>query len=329
MRIFVGSYYTDHGWQKDQTVEMRDGQIVAVYDGCHEADRLAAYLVPGFFDTHNHGGEGFDATSLDREALARFLLRSASCGVTDILITLLTSDVSVMEDELAFIRRAMDEQAAGTLGGSRIRGVHLEGPFLNSQKAGAQELSAILAPDVSLFEARFAPFSDIIRLVTLAPEQEGADELIAYLLSRGIPVQAGHTAASYEEAEVAFSRGVRSVCHTFNACAPLHHREPGIVGAALLDERVYCEAIADLVHLHPGTLRLMARCCGADRMVLVSDSTMPKGLPDGRYWYANSRVIVKNGERRCENGALNGGLCYLDESVRRLVGWPDSCQPDT
>lgn len=224
-----------------------------------------------------------------------------------------------MAEELNFLRQAMTMQAAGKLGGSRIAGVHMEGPFLNGAKSGAQETNQILAPSVDVFDKWFGNFTDIIKLVTVAPEREGALELAAYLTAKGIMVQAGHNICDYEQAEKAFSSGFTSVCHTFNACPPIHHRMPGLVTAALVNPDVYCEAICDFVHLHPGIVKLIYRCKGADHMVVISDSTMPTNLPDGQYFYANQWAKVENGVKSTMDGALNGGICYQDGAVKNLI----------
>lgn len=320
-KIWANKVLTPEGWAKNRLISVENGRISAIdsCDSCPDEAVSVPILTPGLFDIHNHGGEGFDLGSLDMDALAVFLEASRRAGVTDILLTLLTGSLENMAKQLVFIRSAMELQAQGKLGGTHICGAHLEGPFLSPVRAGAQETDQILLPSTELYDRYLGSFDDVIRLVTVAPEREGAFELAAHLRGQGICVQAGHTDCPAECAAAAFENGFDSVCHTFNACPPIHHRAPGLVTEALICDSVYCEAICDLTHLHPSILKLLYKCKGPDRMVVISDSTMPKGLPDGRYFYANSWVIVKNGERRCENGALNGGLCYLDGSVRNLI----------
>jgi N-acetylglucosamine-6-phosphate deacetylase len=320
MKLFAKKILLSEGFQENYMVTVEKGRIAAVYPSQGEgADYVLPILAPGYFDLHNHGGEGYDTTLLSLELLEKFLTRLRHCGVTDILITLLTGSVEQMAEELRFLRKAMALQADGKLGGAQIVGAHLEGPFLNPAKNGAQAADAILPPSVEIYNRYFGEFDDVIRMVTIAPEREGAMELAAHLCQRGIMVQAGHTLCDFETAERAFQFGVTSVCHTFNACPPIHHREPGLVTAALLNSDVYCEAICDLVHLHPGILRLMHRTKGAERMVVISDSTMPTGLPDGVYSYAEHRCKVENGVKSTLDGALYGGGCYQDESVKNLI----------
>lgn len=320
MKIYAKHILLPDGWATDRLVTVEGDTITAITDGAVDtADHTAETLTYGLFDLHNHGGEGFDSTSLSFELLEKFLLKLRACGTTDILLTLLTSDAALMAAELDFLRQAMARQSEGKLGGARIVGVHMEGPFLNPAKSGAQETSQILAPSVEAFERNFGAYTDIITLVTVAPECDGASELAAHLTKKGIMVQAGHTACDCERAESAFASGFTSVCHTFNACPPIHHRTPGLLTAALTDPAVYCEAICDLVHLHPAIVKLIYHCKGAERMVVISDSTMPTNLPDGRYFYANQWAKVENGVKSTLDGALNGGICYLDGAVKNLV----------
>lgn len=320
MKIYAKKLLLDDRWQENKILTVEKGIITAITDDSGtQVDHSVDLLTYGLFDLHNHGGEGYDSTSLSIELLEKFLLSQRHSGVTDLLVTLLTSDAKVMADELAFLRKAMALQRAGKLGGARIVGVHMEGPFLNPDKSGAQETSQILAPSVDTFEQYFGAYTDIIRLVTIAPERTGALELAAHLTKKGIMVQAGHTTCDSESAEAAFASRFSSVCHTFNACPPIHHRTPGLVTAALTDPAVYCEAICDLVHLHPAIVKLLYHCKGADRMVVISDSTMPTNLPVGRYFYANQWAKVENGVKSTLDGALNGGICYLDGALRNLI----------
>ena len=318
MKIYAKKLLLPNGFAHDQVLTVEDGTVTSILSGC-DGDITAPILAPGYFDVHNHGGEGYDTTLLDMDLLTKFVTRLLRSGVTHILVTILTGSLELMAEELAFLREAMRLQAEGKLGGARIVGAHLEGPFLNGAKNGAQAAEFILLPSVELYDRHFGEYSDVIRMVTIAPEIEGAMELAAHLAAKGIMVQAGHNLCDYATAEAAFASGFTSVCHTFNACPSIHHRTPGLVTAALINENVYCEAICDLVHLHEGVLKLMYHCKGADRMVVISDSTMPTNLPDGTYCYRGNWCKVENGIKSTLDGALYGGGCYLDESVKNLI----------
>ena len=321
MKLFAKKLLLGAQFAENRIVIVEDGKIAAIRpaDLGEEADAYLPILAPGYFDLHNHGGEGYDTTLLSLDLLEKFLLRQRRAGVTDILITVLTGKPDLMEKELSFLRSAMALQKQGKLPGARIVGAHLEGPFLNAAKNGAQAADCILPPSVETYDRYFGAYGDVIRMVTVAPEMEGALELAAHLTARGIMVQAGHNDCDYETAERAFAAGFGSVCHTFNACPPIHHRKPGLVTAAMLCDSVYCEAICDLVHLHPGTLKLLYRTKGAAKMIVISDSTMPTGLPDGVYEYVGNFCKVEGGVKSTLDGALYGGGCYVDESVKNLI----------
>lgn len=317
MKIHAQRLLTPDGWLKDQTVSIEDGVISRIDKGSF--DLSAEILVPGLIDLHNHGGEGFDISNCSLPLLERFLQRMLASGVTDFLMTFGTGNLETVKNGLSFIRSAMQLQKEGKLGGTRIAGVHMEGPFLNSKRPGAMRAEQIYTPEVEAFERLFGDYVDIIRLVTLAPEKDRDAALTAHLISKGIQVQAGHTDATFEESKESFSSGITSLCHTFNACRAIHHREPGIITAALLNNEIFCEAICDLGHLHPAAIMLIYVNKGWQRMMVVTDSSLPTGLPDGEYAVGDRRVIVKNGVKRTPSGALSGGNCYLDQSVRNLI----------
>lgn len=318
MKIYAERVLTPSGWEYGKTIETENGFIQRISGGdCGEM--RAHTVVPGFFDTHVHGGCGFDACSGNMDNAEKFLLTMAQEGVTDAVLTLSTASPEQIRKGTELIAAIMEKQAAGELPGTRIRGIHLEGPFINPARAGAMRKELMLPPSPETFDALTGTETALVKMVTVAPELPGSMELAEHLQSKGIVVQAGHTDATYDEGEAAFRNGFSSLCHTFNAARPIHHREPSVVTAALNDDSVYCEAICDLLHLHPGTVKLIHRCKGADRMVLVSDSTMPNGLPDGEYFATNHPVIVKGGVGRTPAGNLSGGTCFLGAAVQRLI----------
>ncbi|MCI5847650.1 MAG: N-acetylglucosamine-6-phosphate deacetylase [Clostridiales bacterium] len=308
----------ENGFCNDCTVEVEDGMIRQIMPG-KQADWHADVLTPGLIDLHCHGGEGFNPEHADEESLSRFLRKMQSSGVTDFWLTTSTSPRDVIRRALAAARNAMARQKAGTLGGARIQGVHLEGPFLSSARPGAMLKGAILPPDIAAYQDIFGDYGDVIREITLAPEEAGAAELIGYLKTLGVKVQAGHTYATYEQAMAGFDAGVESLCHSFNACRPIHHRDPGVVVAAMERKEVYMEAICDFLHLHPAIVKLIYREKGPDRMIVISDSVFSHGFPDGQYDMHGYQFVVKDGVNRTLEGALDGGVAYLDQSVRNLI----------
>ena len=318
MKIFAERLLTPEGWREGLTLTAENGRICAIEENVPGELRVHA-LVPGLFDSHIHGGCGFDACAATGEGLDAFLMTMARQGVTDTLLTLSTGSEETIQNGLRFIRRVMDEQSRGLHPGTRIRGAHMEGPFVNPARSGAMRKELMQLPNAESFERLCGENRDIVRLITVAPELEGAVSFAAYARSCGIVVQAGHSDAGFEEGRNAFRNGFSSLCHTFNAARPIHHREPSIITAALLDDSVWCEAICDLHHLHPGTIELIYRCKGRGKMLLVSDSTMPNGLPDGEYFATNHPVVVKDGVARTPEGNLSGGTCFLGECVKKLI----------
>ncbi len=320
MKIYAKRALLPTGWAEERLIETDGDRIVSVGVG-NRGDIACDVLVPGLIDLHNHGGGGFGVNEPDREGLQSYLLQQARSGVTDVLLGVSTDEEESFIRAMAFARAAKKAQAAGELPGARIRGIHMEGPFLSRERPGAMEKEYMLPLTPGDFERLAGREAEDVALVTVAPEENGAEALIGYLRGRGICVQAGHTNATYEEAEKGFDWGVQSLCHTFNACRPIHHRDPGVVTAAMLRDDIYCEAICDFEHLHPAIIRLLYRNKGADHLMIVSDSTKPNGLPDGVYGLeGHSKVIVKNGVTRTESGALCGGGCYMGKSVKNLIG---------
>ncbi|MBQ8955228.1 MAG: amidohydrolase family protein, partial [Clostridia bacterium] len=321
MIIHAKKLLTPAGWRQDQLVTVEHGLISAIEPGT-EGDWHAAILAPGLFDIHCHGGEGFHSLHPDWGRLEKYLLKLAECGVTDLLIDLSAcKSPETYRAALDFTRQAVEKQSRGELPGAFIQGVHLEGPFLNPRRCGAMDASAMPDPSPEAYEALFGGYDDLVKLVTLAPEREGARALAAHLLKKGVRVQAGHTDATCEQAEAAFGWGVESLCHTFNAARPIHHRDPGVVNAALLSDGVYCEAICDFRHLHPNTVKMIYRLKGPGRMTMISDSGTVTGLPDGEYEIDGYKYHVVDGTNRVNGGeTLSCGACYLNGGVKNLVG---------
>ena len=320
MRIYAKRLLTPQGFKENQTVVVEDDVIAAIEpaDAQAEHDLFADILTPGLIDLHVHGGEGFNVRDFEIDGIAPFVEKMLACGVTDFLMTLSTATREIMRHGLEVARQAMQMQKEGKLGGARILGIHLEGPFLSLARPGAMQVSAIIPPSVDTYEHMFAGYEDVIKKISLAPEEEGADELIAHLIKKGVVVQAGHTNATFEQAQHAFSIGIHSLCHTFNACKPIHHRDPGVITAALVNPDMYCEAICDLEHLHGGTLQLIYGMKGPEKMILVSDSVATHGMPDGEYFMEGYHIVVKDGVSHTIDGALDGGGTYLDGAVRNI-----------
>ncbi len=271
-------------------------------------------LLPGFIDLHIHGAGGADAHAGEIAALAAFLPR---CGVTAFLPTLAADAEERTIAALRAIDAAMQDQ--GPHNGAIVLGAHLEGPFLNPARAGAipPERMHPAEPDrlARLLEA--AP--GVVRLLTVAPDAPGALELIPAIVAAGVVVSLGHTAADYALFRRAIDAGARHTTHLFNAMTGIAHRAPGAAGAALTDDRITVELIADGEHVHPAILALVLRAKGVAGVALVSDAVGPAGLPPGEYEWLERRVHSDGTTVRLPDGTLAGSLGTLDRALRTML----------
>jgi N-acetylglucosamine-6-phosphate deacetylase len=218
-------------------------------------------------------------------------------------------------------------QLAEQSGSAKIIGVHLEGPFLNHEKRGAHPAQYLLTPTVETVQWILGDYNHIVKLITLAPELDPTNEVIPYLCSQGIHISLGHSQATVEEAETAFKLGASMVTHAFNAMPPLHHRHPGLLGAAILNPNIYCGLIADGQHVCPMMIEFLLRASEQENGIfLVSDALSPIGLPDGIYPWDARQIEVSNGTARLAGGTLAGTTLPLLVGVENLVKW-GICSP--
>ena len=286
-------------------VELDDGHIVR-YGVAGSNGRGTA--VPGFLDLQVNGFADVDFLRTDGDGYRRAGAALLETGVTSYLPTF----ISAPEDELVAALEGVPRNGDGP----RVLGAHVEGPFLSPRRRGVHPASALLAPDLELLERLLA--AGPVRLMTLAPELPGADELIDLLRTRGIAVSIGHSDATAAQAHAAFDHGVRSVTHIFNAMRPLGHRDPGVVGAALARSDVTVCIILDGYHLAAETVALVWRAA-AGRVALVTDAVAGAGAADGSYSLGETEVDVSNGVVRGPNGELAGSALTMIEAVRNLV----------
>jgi len=276
-------------------------------------DLQGRILAPGFIDLHVHGALGRDTMDADPEALRAMARFYAAHGVTGFLATTMTAPSDAILAALEAVGRA---RAEGT-GGAALLGAHVEGPYLDVERRGCQDASLVRPAE----PAEYRRFLDtgVVRLLTLAPEYPENRELLCEAVSRGIAVAAGHTRASYDDMVRAVELGVSQVTHLFNGMEPLHHRTPGAVGAALALDAIRCQVIADIVHLHPATLKLAARAKGPDGVILVTDAMAGTGMPDGEYPLGGVVVTVRDGIARDPDGALAGSTLTMERAVANMA----------
>ncbi len=296
-----------------------DSKIRAVGPACgveawpikERIDAKGLIVAPGLIDLHIHGCGGRDMMDATPEALDTMATCLAQHGVTSFLPTTMTSKWGEVQRALTNVRQLANDDNWTKQVRARILGAHLEGPFLNPSYKGAHAAEHLSLPNFELI----AEYLDVIRIITLAPELAGARTLLAQLTAFPQLVLAmGHTGASYEEAKVAMDLGVRHATHLFNAMAPLHHRQPGVIGAVLASG-LSVELIADDLHVHPGLYSLLYKTLGREGLILVSDSMRAAGLGDGLYELGGQKVWVEGGAARLADGTLAGSVVTLNQAV--------------
>ena len=275
-----------------------------------------AVVLPGFIDEHIHGAGGSDAMDGNTKDLAIIAETVAKEGTTSFLATTMTQS---KENILKAMRAVKEYREAAGEQGARIAGVHLEGPFIAAAHKGAQPLEYVAAPDSKTFEEYNAACGNAIKIITLAPETDGALDFIRHIVAQGTVVSIGHTGAKYAEVKAAMEAGATNVTHTYNAQSPLHHREIGVVGSALLLEDLYCELICDTIHVSVPAMQLLVKNKRADKLALITDAMRAKGLADGVSELGGQTVYVKGGEARLADGTLAGSVLRMNRALQNMV----------
>jgi N-acetylglucosamine-6-phosphate deacetylase len=274
-------------------------------------DAKGSILAPGLIDLHTHGIGGMQVIDGKGEDLAMMSEHYARHGVTGFLATIGGTKPCIE----AGIRAVLESHSQG----AEILGIHLEGPFINPARKGAFSLETIVPPDLALFQEYVQKAQGAIRMVTLAPEMDGALELVKYARTAGIVCSAGHSQATWEQMMSAADAGISHVTHTYNGMAPFNHRQPGILGAALTDDRLTVEIIADGIHVHPAAVKLLLRCKPANRVVVVSDSIGATSLPDGVYRFEELDISIANHSARIKDGTLAGSMITMEKELVNLI----------
>jgi len=275
--------------------------------------------VPGFIDVHIHGAAGADTMDATKEALDTMVAALPKEGTTSFLATTMTQEGKQIENALINAGKYIKEQHSP--GKSEILGIHLEGPFVNSKMAGAQPIQHIIDPNLALLEDWQKLSNETIKLVTLAPERPHGLEMIRYLKENGIIASIGHTDATYDEVNEAIEAGANHVTHLYNQMRGLHHREPGVVGAAFLREELKAEIIVDGVHSRPEMVKLAFKQKRSDGLILITDSMRAKCLKNGKYELGGQEVTVNNGKAVLEDGTLAGSILKLGHAVKNIISY--------
>lgn len=318
----------------DHAVVVSAGKIIAIVPEVesvqYSGERLSypsdTFLVPGMIDLHIHGARGADVMDADPDALNTIANALVQEGTTGFLATTMTAPSTEIEHALQAV--CTQQKLPHTQPQAQVLGVHLEGPFLSAQKPGAQDAQWVVPPDLAKFQAWQASHDQIIRLVTVAPETQGALPFIQVLSQQGVVVSVGHTACISDTAQAAIEHGACHATHLYNAMSGLHHREPGAALALLLDKRVLLELIADGVHLSSEITHLTLRVAGAERIVLVTDAMRAKCMGTGVFDLGGQKVIVKGNEARLENGVLAGSVLTLNRACQHMLTYPGVTRAD-
>ena len=296
-------------------VIVETGEFLSPGEGEEVLDIGGDFLVPGFVDVHIHAFRGHD--TMDGEEAVRAMSRDlAELGVAAFCPTTMSASPEETKNALWGIRQIMERPEEN---GARILGAHLEAPFLREERTGAQRKEFFRDPSWEDFLWMTDGHPEIVSLITLAPERAGSEDFIRKAAAAGIHVSIGHTSADAETVHAAADWGADHVTHTFNAQTPVHHRKPGVPGAAMTDDRLYCEMICDGVHLHRDIVRLIARCKGPEQAVAITDAMEAAGMADGEYTLGGQKVIVQAGQARLTDGTLAGSVLTMPKALDNLI----------
>jgi len=276
-------------------------------------DAHGLYVSPGFIDVHIHGAGGFDTMDGTDEAINVIARTIVKHGTTAFTPTTMTVSIEAIQKSMRVIKKLKEEGTEG----AHVLGAHLEGPFISPEAIGAQNPNYLLPPSISTYNEMVRDCEDAVVSITLAPEVDGAKELIKYLSEKGIVCSLGHTKATYEQAMEAIECGACHSTHLYNAMTPLNHRNPGVVGATF-DSDITTETISDGIHISYPALRIAYKQKSTDNVLLITDAMMACSMPDGEYSLGGQSVTVENGAARLKNGSLAGSVLTLDKAVKNV-----------
>ena len=295
-----------------------DGRFGAVLPDCVPEDAIdlgGATVIPGLVDVHIHGAMGADFSDGDLDGITAMAKYLASQGITSFAPASMTLPYETLKNAFATGKKLHDARPAGC---ARLMGVQMEGPFFSEKKKGAQNGAYLKNPDFEAFEKLYAECGGLIAIADIAPELPGAVEFVEKA-SKLCTVSVAHTDSDYDHAAAAFSAGARHLTHLYNAMPGIHHRNPGVIPAAVENPNVRAEVICDGQHVHPASVRLAFSMFGADRMILVSDALRCLGLPEGEYELGGQQVFLKDNLARLADGTIAGSATNLYECMRKAI----------
>ncbi|UBV39627.1 N-acetylglucosamine-6-phosphate deacetylase [Staphylococcus xylosus] len=328
--IANGRIYTENETIEQGYILIENGKIIQIAEGEYQGDLTTIdvkgqHVLPGFIDIHMHGGYGEDAMDASFEGLKHLSESLLSEGTTSFLATTMTqSDENIIK---ALKNIADYQEQQDSLNASSIVGIHLEGPFISEYKVGAQNPAYVQRPSVEKVQQFQEIANNQIKVMTFAPEVEGADETLSTLHDQ-INFSIGHTVATFDEVKEAVAQGAKHVTHLYNAGTPFEHRNPGLSGAAWLNDELSTESIVDGIHSHPASVKIAYKQKGNKRFFLITDAMRAKGMPDGEYDLGGQNVVVKGSEARLASGALAGSILKMNEGLKNLIAYTGASLDD-
>ncbi|ANR67505.1 N-acetylglucosamine-6-phosphate deacetylase [Staphylococcus equorum] len=316
-----GRIYTEEEIIERGYIIVKNDKITDVGKGDYEGalttyDAQGQHVLPGFIDIHMHGGYGEDAMDASYDGLKHLAELLLSEGTTSFLATTMTQSDENITKALENIIEYQKQQ--NVLKAADIVGIHLEGPFISEHKVGAQNPAYVQRPSIEKVQQFQKTANNQIKVITFAPEVEGAHETLEALHDQ-IRFSIGHTVATFDETNEAVARGAKHVTHLYNAGTPFEHREPGVFGAAWTNDSLSTELIVDGIHSHPTAIQIAYKQKGNTRFFLITDAMRAKGMPDGEYDLGGQNVIVKGSEARLASGALAGSILKMNEGLKNLI----------
>lgn len=328
--IANGRIYTENETIEQGYIVIENGKIIQIAEGEYQGDLTTIdvkgkHVLPGFIDIHMHGGYGEDAMDASFEGLKHLSESLLSEGTTSFLATTMTqSDENIIKA----LKNIVDyQEQQDSLNAASIVGIHLEGPFISEYKVGAQNPAYVQRPSVEKVQQFQEIANNQIKVMTFAPEVEGADETLSTLHDQ-INFSIGHTVATFDEVNEAVAQGAKHVTHLYNAGTPFEHRNPGLSGAAWLNDELSTESIVDGIHSHPASVKIAYKQKGNKRFFLITDAMRAKGMPDGEYDLGGQNVVVKGSEARLASGALAGSILKMNEGLKNLIAYTGASLDD-
>lgn len=314
-KIYAKQALTPVGWLANAMLTIKNGKIIKI----EQTDKVCSdniKVLPALIDTHVHGVMGADTMDANHEALNTMSCFLAQHGIGAFLATTVTESHKKIEAALVQVKQSIKQGVAG----ATLLGSYLEGPFFNAVHKGAHPETLLHAPDRKLIEKWLALAEGTLKCIALAPEYPNALEIIAWLRSINIRVMVGHTNADYQTTKAALLAGASGVVHCYNGMSGLHHRNPGVVGAALTIDNCQTEIIIDGHHVHPAAVDIAYKCCGKN-LLLISDAMRATGMSDGDYQLGKLKVHVQDHIVRTEDGSLAGSTLTIDRAVSNLADY--------